>query len=304
MPEPRRFLLAGASGLIGRALVARLEADGHEVLRLVRRPASSSGEITWNPGSGRIEGGLEAKGKVDVVVNLSGAGIADRRWSAARKREILSSRLEATGTLVEAIGAAATPPRAFLSSSAIGFYGNRDDEVLTEASPAGGGFLAEVCEAWEAKALAAEALGVRTVLLRTGIVLDRSGGALAKQLPIFRAGLGGRLGSGRQWTSWITLDDEVDAIAFLAEADGLHGPVNLTAPVPVTNAVFTKELGKALRRPALAVVPRIALAAALGGELTDEMLLSSARVVPARLEEAGFAFGSRELPAALGSLMA
>lgn len=304
MADRKRILVAGASGLVGRALVARFEADGHEVVRLVRRETAAANEVRWDPSAGSINGGLEARGPVDVVVSLSGAGIADRRWSAARRREILSSRLEPTATLVAAMGEASSRPAAFLSASAIGFYGNRADEALSESSPAGEGFLAEVCKAWEAEALRAEALGVRTVLLRTGIVLDRSGGALAKQLPIFRAGLGGRLGSGKQWTSWITLEDEVAAVAFLADAEQVRGAVNLTAPVPVTNGEFTRALGSALHRPAVAVVPRVALAAALGGQLADEMLLASARVLPEVLTDAGFTFAHPEIDDALASLLA
>lgn len=303
MPSQRRFLIAGASGLVGTALSRKLREDGHDVVTLVRRPSRGDQELTWDPSQGQLEGGLDARGPIDVVVNLSGAGIADRRWSAARKREILESRRSATRTLVKAMDEASQRPTAFLSSSAIGFYGDRGNDQLKEADEPGTGFLAEVCQAWEAEALAAADLGIRTVLLRTGIVLDREGGALAKQLPIFKAGLGGRLASGAQWTSWISLEDEVGAIAFLAAHDEVSGPVNLTAPAPVTNAAFTKALGSALHRPAVAVVPRLALAAALGGELVDEMLLASARVLPSVLLDAGYAFTSPELNAALASLL-
>jgi uncharacterized protein (TIGR01777 family) len=296
-----RFLVSGASGLIGQALCRSLATRGDEVLRLAR-PASTatSGSIAWDPAAGSIDlSALEAVGPIDGVVHLAGAGIAQKRWTTSRKQEILSSRILSTSTLVEALGKLEHRPSVLISASAIGFYGSRADEVLDEQSSAGDGFLAEVCRRWEAAAEPASDLGIRTVLARTGIVLSPGGGALAKQLPLFRLGLGGRLSVGSQWMSWIELGDEVAAIEWLLDRPDLSGPVNLTAPQPVTNAAFTDELARELHRPAFLAVPAPALRLALGRELVDEALLASQRVLPAVLLGSGFDFRAPDLAAGI-----
>lgn len=302
-----KILVSGASGLIGRALVTELDRRGDEVVVLVR-PGSAPSErtsVAWDPSRREINrAALEAAGTIDGVVHLAGAGIADGRWTSARRSEILRSRVDGTTTLATAIAEMAEPPKAFLSGSAIGYYGDAGEDAVDEKSPAGSGFLAEVCEQWEASAAAAADAGIRTALLRTGIVLSPAGGALKKQLPLFKAGLGGRMGSGRQWMSWISIDDEIAAIVALLGDLELEGPVDLTAPEPVRNADFTKALAAALRRPAVLPVPSLALRAALGGELVDEALLASQRVKPTRLLEAGFAFSHKTIDQALASLLA
>ena len=296
-------VVAGASGLIGKAFSNALRSRGQRVVALVRSSATNTDELQWDPSRAQLdEGALEALGEIDAIVNLSGAGIADRRWSAKRKREILDSRVNATRTLLEASAKLKKAPKSFLSASAIGFYGNRGDAELDEKSLAGEGFLADVCKAWEAEAEAADSLGMRRITLRTGIVLTPLGGALAKQLPLFRAGLGGRLASGKQWTSWISLEDQIAAMTFLLDQDETQGIFNLTAPQALTNASFTSSLARHLHRPAIAVVPRLALAAALGAELVDEMLLASQRVLPHALLNAGFAFASPTLDEALTAM--
>ena len=301
-----RVLISGASGLIGTALSAALDARGDEVIRLVR-PSSTAGSptsVSWDPVAGTLDQHhLEDQGPIDAVVHLAGAGIADRRWSAARKAEILASRTTSTELVVRAICELAAAPAVLVSGSAIGYYGSRGDEILTEASSCGNGFLAMVCAAWEAATAPAAAAGIRTVLARTGIVLSPAGGALAKQLPLFRAGVGGRLSSGSQWFSWITLDDEVAALVAAIDDPSLFGPVNLTSPNPVTNAIFTKALGRALHRPAGLAVPAAALKLALGAELVDEALLASQRVQPAALDAAGFEFRDPDLDTALARLL-
>ena len=312
-----RYVVTGSHGLIGSSLVASLEADGHEVLRLVRSPdptpgpssppspaagaAAAATTAPWDPLAGRLDPAVLVG--VDGVVHLAGAGIADKRWNPARKREIRDSRVLGTRTIVDAMRKADSPPAVLVSGSAIGFYGDRGDEELDETTPRGGGFLARVCEEWEAEARRADEIGVRVVTARTGIVQSPAGGALGRQLPLFRVGAGGRLGSGNQWQSWITLEDEVAALRFALESDQLDGPVNLTAPHPVTNADYTKALAKVLGRPALFAVPKVALDLALGAELVGEALLASQRVLPRRLETAGFAFASPELAPALAVLL-
>lgn len=302
-----RVLVSGASGLIGRALTRRLETGDHQVVRLVRPGSAAVGggpTVTYDPAAGHLDlGELAAAGPYDAVVNLAGAGIGDRRWTAARKAELEESRIGVTGLVTRAAAALAPAPRVVVSASAVGYYGDRGDEELTESSPAGGGFLADLCRSWEAAALPAAEAGIRTVLLRTGIVLSASGGALGKQLPLFKLGLGGRLGSGRQYTSWITLDDEVAVIERALGDESLVGPVNATAPHPVTNAELTAAIGRALHRPAVLVVPSVALRMALGAEMADEMLLSGQRVLPAALEGAGHAFSHPDLPGALAAVL-
>ncbi|MDE3085887.1 MAG: TIGR01777 family oxidoreductase [Acidobacteriota bacterium] len=295
-----QVVVSGASGLVGRALCHRLAAEGHEVRRLVRRPAGP-GERSWDPDAGALDPAAVAG--ADAVVHLGGAGIGDRRWDAARRRLLVDSRVRSTSLLATTLAGLDTAPGVFVCASALGVYGDRGDEVLTESSPTGTGFLADLCREWEEAAAAAREAGVRTVHLRSGIVLASSGGALGKQLRLFRLGLGGRLGSGRQWTSWVSLDDEVAALRRVLDDDRLRGPVNVTAPEPVTNAAFTAALGRALHRPAVLAVPAPALRLVLGRGLADELVLASQRVLPAALEAAGFAFRHPRLPDALAAVL-
>jgi uncharacterized protein len=295
-----RIVISGSSGLIGTALVSSLRAHGHTAVRLVRRPASSPDEVTWDPAAGSLAPG--ALDGADAVVNLSGAGIGDRRWTDPYKRELLESRLQSTELLARSIAAAEQRPAVFLSGSAIGWYGSRGDEELSESSAPGDGFLAELCRRWEDATGAAEAAGVRTAHLRTGIVLTPSGGALKKQLPLFKFGLGGRFGNGRQWQSWISLDDEVAAIEHLLAAD-VAGAVNLTAPNPVTNREFTKVLGSVLGRPTVMPIPAFGPKLLLGGELAEALLFTGQRVLPTKLSASGFSFSHATLEAALRALL-
>ncbi|HZQ29269.1 MAG TPA: TIGR01777 family oxidoreductase [Acidimicrobiales bacterium] len=279
-----RVAMSGSHGLIGSALVKSLEADGHEVVRLSRQVS-------------------EVPGGLDAVVHLAGEGIGNRRWNEAHKRRVLESRTEGTTALARALRQSSVLPKVLVSGSAIGFYGDRGDEVLTESSGPGADFLSEVCRAWEASTKAAEDAGIRVVHIRTGIVLSGTGGALGKQLPLFRFGLGAKLGGGRQWQSWISLPDEVAAIRHCIDTDVLTGPVNLTAPNPVRNAEFTKALGHALHRPAVLTAPAAALRAALGKEMADELLLVSQRVAPTKLEQSGFEFQHPRLEQALAAVV-
>jgi uncharacterized protein (TIGR01777 family) len=302
------ILLTGSSGLIGTALVDRLLSEHHEVTRLVRSvPARGSRavDVTWDPDRGAIDlSGLEQAGPFDGIVHLAGAGIGDKRWTTARKLVILRSRTEGTRLLVDAIGRLSDRPAVLVSASAIGFYGDRGDEALTETSTTGTGFLAEVCRAWEAEAQPAVGCGVRTVVLRTGIVLSGTGGALGRQLPLFRLGLGGRMGGGRQYRSWIALEDEVGAILHCLEDDSVHGPVNATAPHPATDSELAKALGAVLHRPTALAVPAAALRLALGREMADELVLSGQRVLPAVLQSRGYQFAHPELGEAVRSALA
>ncbi len=299
-PVPRRILIAGGSGLIGRALAGWLRSRGDAVSVLVRRPPAGPDEIAWHPNSGELDrGALEG---FDAVVNLSGANVAAGRWTHRRRDAILHSRVNATRTLVSALGQCSRPSGVLVNASAIGIYGDRGDEVLTESSGAGSGFLADVCRAWEADAAAANAAGIRTCCLRFGVVLAADGGALAKLRPVFRAGLGGRIGDGRQWMSWISLEDTVGAIAHAILQPACRGPVNVVSPQPVTNAEFTRVLARALHRPALLPVPAAVLRLVLG-ELADATLLASERVLPTRLAETGYAFRHPTLDLALQSAL-
>lgn len=299
-----RVLLTGSHGLIGDALAGRLAADGHDVVRLVRTAAHGGADAAaWDPRRGTVDtDGVVALGPYDAVVHLAGAGIGDRRWTDARRREILESRVGPTRLVAGLVASLDPVPAVLVSASAVGYYGDRGDEELTEESGPGKGFLADVCRAWEG-ATAPAADVTRVAHVRTGIVLSARGGALAKQLGLFRLGLGGRLGHGGQYVSWITLDDEVAAIVRVIEDDRLAGPVNLTAPAPVTNAEFTRALARAVHRPAILAVPRPALAAALGSEMARELLLSSQRVLPARLAAAGHAFAHPDLEGALAAVL-
>jgi uncharacterized protein (TIGR01777 family) len=294
-----KIVISGASGLIGTQLVAKLSSSGHEVIRLVRR-SPKSGEIQWNPKSGTLD--AAALEGTDAVIHLSGAGIGDKRWSAAYRKEILDSRTDTTALLAKTIASLSSKPSVFLSGSAIGIYGARNDEQLTEVSTHGTGFLAEVCEQWEAAAKPAVDAGVRTVYLRTGIVLSPKGGALKKLLPLFKLGVGGKFGNGKQWQSWISIDDEIGAIEYLLTAN-VSGAVNLTAPNPVTNAEFTKVLASVLKRPAIVPVPTFAPKILLGGELADALLFTGQRVIPAALNASGYTFKHTTLESALRSLL-
>ncbi|HEX9031862.1 MAG TPA: TIGR01777 family oxidoreductase [Streptosporangiaceae bacterium] len=297
-----RIAISGASGLIGSALARALRADGIDVASLVRRAARSADEISWDPQAGPA--GLDPAGiaGLHAVVHLSGAPIAAGRWTASRKAMLRSSRIDSTATLAAALAAAGSGPRILLCGSAIGYYGDTADRITDESAPQGAGFLAELVRDWEAATEPAAAAGVRVVNLRSGVVLAREGGMMARLLPPFRLGLGAKLGSGRQYLSWISIADEVRAIRFLLDAQGASGPFNLTAPLPVTNAEFTSALAKALGRPAVLGLPSAALRLALG-EVASE-LLGSARVVPTRLTEAGFSFSYPDIVAALAAVLA
>ncbi|MFE2046758.1 TIGR01777 family oxidoreductase [Streptomyces sp. NPDC059477] len=284
--ERSRIAVAGASGLIGRALVRSLAADGHEVVRLVRREPRGADEVRWDPEAGRVDAaGLDG---CAAVVNLAGAGVGDRRWTPEYKARLLRSRVGGTTALAEAVAAMDSPPRVFVNGSAMGYYGPTGDRAVDESAPAGTGFLPEMCVAWEAAAAPAREAGVRTVFPRTGLVVSREGGAWARLFPLFRAGLGGRLGDGRQYWSFIALHDEVAAIRHLIDRDDLSGPFNLTAPEPLTNREITAAMGRVLHRPTLLAVPSPALRAALGEMAGD--VLGSQRVLPRRLLESGFVF--------------
>jgi uncharacterized protein (TIGR01777 family) len=291
---PQRIAVTGASGLIGSALVGYLKSQGHTVQRLVRRAAVSSEEITWDPIAGTVD--MEALAGVDAVIHLAGAGVSDKRWTKKYRAEILNSRLLGTTTIAKAV--AIVKPQVFISASAIGWYGESGNRAVVESDRVGDDFLAAVCREWES---AADLAGdVRTVKLRTGLVLDPTGGALGKILPIFRFGLGGKLSNGKQWWSWITLHDQIRAIAFLLE-NKISGPVNLTSPNPVTNSEFTAGLARALHRPALFPVPALALKIVLGGFSAE--VLGSKKVMPQALTEAGFTFDYPHISSALEKLV-
>ncbi len=294
MLPPQRIAVTGASGLIGTALVGYLKSQGHTVQRLVRRAAVSSEEITWDPIAGTVD--MDALAGVDAVIHLAGAGVSDKRWTKKYKSEILNSRLLSTTTIAKAV--AIVKPQVFISASAIGWYGESGNRAVIESDRVGDDFLAAVCHEWES---AADLAGdVRTVKLRTGLVLDPTGGALGKMLPLFRFGLGGKLSNGKQWWSWITLHDQIRAIAFLLE-NKVSGPVNVTSPNPVTNSEFTAGLARAMHRPALFPVPTLALKIALGGFSAE--VLGSKKVMPQVLTEAGFTFDYPHISSALEKLV-
>jgi len=291
-----KVVVTGASGLIGSALVPRLERAGHLVTCLTRGPARHGVSAFWNPSTGEVSPG--ALDGVDSVVHLAGESIASGRWTEVKKEKIRDSRVLGTRRLAETLASLPTPPRTLVTSSAIGFYGDRGEERLDEAAIPGVGFLPDVCEAWEAATEPAQNQGVRVVHLRTGIVLTAAGGALAKMLTPFKLGLGGVIGSGRQYMSWITIDDLLGALLFGLTTDVLRGPVNAVAPVPVTNLEFTKTLGHVLRRPSVFPLPAFAARLAFG-EMADGLLLASARVYPSALDLAGFRFSYPTLEGAL-----
>ncbi|MFE7467469.1 TIGR01777 family oxidoreductase [Streptomyces sp. NPDC057499] len=281
-----RIAVTGASGLVGAALVRSLRADGLEVVRLVRRPARSGDEAEWDPRRGYVDvAGLVG---CDAVVHLAGAGVGDHRWSETYKREIRDSRVLGTAAIAEAVASLDPAPEVLVSGSAIGYYGDTGDRAVDESAPAGEGFLPSVCVEWEAATAAAQEAGVRTVHARTGLVVAREGGAWGRLFPLFRAGLGGRLGNGRQYWSFIALHDEVAALRHLLDTGSLSGPVNLTAPAPVTNREVTAAMGRVLHRPTLLTAPAPALRIALGEFAQD--VLGSQRVLPGRLLESGFVF--------------
>lgn len=295
-----KVLITGASGLIGRALSKELRAQGHDVVEAVRRAPRKNSEIQWDPAKGLLD--PSAFIGVDAVVHLAGAGIGDKRWSQQYKQEILDSRTKSTQLLATTMASLDVKPSVFLSGSAIGIYGVRGDEHLDENATLGDGFLADVCKQWEAAAAPAQQAGIRTVFLRTGIVLSKEGGALKKQLPIFKLGAGGKFGSGKNWQSWISITDEVRAIIHLLTSQ-LSGPVNLTAPEPVTNAQFAKELGRAVSRPALLPIPTFGPKLILGSELADALLFTGQRVIPRALTRDGFVFTHQTLDVALRALL-
>jgi uncharacterized protein len=298
----QRVVVTGSSGLIGSAVATSLVRSGLEVTRLVRRPPRTAAEVSWDPLA--PDGGIspDALRSADAVIHLAGAGVADGRWTEARKAQIRDSRVQGTQALVSVLGAMDNPPGVLLSGSAIGWYGDTDGREVDESAPAGSGFLADVVREWEAATEPAAKAGIRVVNLRTGLVLSRRGGILARLVPLFRLGLGARLGPGTQYLSWITLTDEVGAIRFLLDRSEESGPVNLTAPQPVTNAAFTAALGTALHRPAVLRVPAVALRTGLG-EVSSE-LLGSARVLPRRLEQAGFSFRHPEISGGMAAELA
>jgi uncharacterized protein len=298
VPKPV-IAIAGSSGLIGSALAAALRAADHPVLRIVRRAPSNSHELHWNPESGDFDS--DALADADAVVNLCGVNIGQRRWSGAFKQSLRDSRIAPTEVLANAVAEAGV--ETLINASAVGYYGNTKDRVVDENDRAGRGFLAQLCEDWEAATLPAQYAGTRVVLARTGLVLARSGGALRRLRPLFSAGLGARLGNGRQYMSWISLEDEVRALLFAISQPSLSGPVNMTGPAPVTNAEFTTAFGRAVNRPTPLILPGFAVRAALG-EFAEEGLLIGQRAIPSALERAGFQFHHNTIGEALGSVTA
>ncbi|GAB4236388.1 MAG: TIGR01777 family oxidoreductase [Deltaproteobacteria bacterium] len=297
-----RVAITGSTGLVGSGVVSVLSAAGHEVVRLVRRaPALGENAVRWDPATGEIDAaGLD---RLDAVVHLAGENVGSGRWTAARKTAIRDSRVNGTRLLCDALASLSAPPKTLVCASAIGYYGDRGEELLTEESPPGSGFLADVCREWEAASEAAAGKGIRVVALRIGVVLSPNGGALSRMLPLFRAGLGGVIGGGRQYVSWVAFDDLPRIILHALGCGDLSGPVNAVAPHPVTNRELTEALGTALSRPTPLPVPAFALRLAVGREMADALLLASARVVPRRLEETGYRFRFPELEGALRHLL-
>ena len=293
---PRTILVTGASGLVGARLCSHLEGAGYNILRAVRRPARSDRELTWIPERGEVDQSKLVS--VYGVVHLAGANIAGQRWSEHYKQEILESRVKGTQLISNAIASLPDVPRVFVCASAIGYYGDRGDETLTENSPPGEGFLPKVCTAWEEACQPARDAGVRTVNARIGVVLSSDGGALRSMLLPFKLGLGGIIGNGRQYFSWIAIDDVVGALRFALETEALSGPVNLVSPNPTTNRQFTKTLGQVLKRPTILPLPAFAARLAFG-EMADELLLTSNRVLPRRLQDEGYSFRFVDLAPAL-----
>jgi uncharacterized protein (TIGR01777 family) len=290
-----RVVVGGSSGFLGTALVERLRSAGHQVTRLVRRPPAGPDEVRWRPNEAELDPAV--LDGVDVAVNLAGVGVGDHRWNKRYKQLIRSSRLNATGALARAMAAAADPPSVLVNVSAAGYYGNRGEEELTESSPPGDTFLADLCVAWEAATSPATAAGVRVVLLRTGLVVGPNGGLLKPMLLPYRLGLGFRLGSGKQWWPWVSLADWLGSVEFVIGTGSVAGPVNMSGPAPVRNAEFARTFGKGLHRPAALSVPSFALRLGLGEFATES--LASQRMVPAALTAAGFKFTHPDLESAL-----
>jgi uncharacterized protein (TIGR01777 family) len=305
-----KIAVTGSHGLLARHLIPRLRGRGDVIVPVVRAGAGSddgagsgngAGTISWDPAAGVAD--PADFDDVDAVIHLAGVGIAARRWNDAHKQAVLDSRVKGTVLLARTLAALEGGPRTLLSASAIGYYGDRDDELLTEASPSGSGFLAEVCRRWEDATVPAAQAGIRVVALRTGLVQATDGGALATSLPVFKLALGARFGRGRQWWSWIAIDDEVGAIVHALDNETISGPLNLVAPAPVTNAEYTATLARVLRRPAVLSVPQLALKALLGPEMASELLLASQRVAPSVLERTGYQWRHRTLEPALRALL-
>jgi uncharacterized protein (TIGR01777 family) len=297
--ERMKVLISGATGLIGSALIPKLERGAHQTTRLTRSPGSGN-DVGWNPTTGEIDAPrLEGH---DAVVHLAGESIGEGRWTPEKKRRILESRRQGTRLLAETIANFSEPPRVMVSASAVGYYGDRGNELLREGSEPGSDFLAEVCKAWEAAADPAREAGIRVVHPRNGIVLSMQGGPLARTLPIFKLGGGGRIGSGRQWWSWVAIDDVVGAIVHALTDDSVEGPVNVGSPNPLTNAEYTKILGKVLNRPTIFPLP-LPVARLMLGEIADALLLASQRMEPAKLKETGYEFRFPELEGALRHLL-
>lgn len=290
--------VTGSSGLIGSALLAFLTSGGHTVARLLRRSPHGDQEIAWDPQGGTVDS--EGLRGVDAVIHLAGEGIGERRWSEEQKRRILDSRVKGTGLIARTLAEMDEGPRTLICASAIGYYGaHRGEEILTEESRSGDGFLAEVCRQWEGAADPARNAGLRVVHVRTGIVQSPKGGQLGKQLPLFRLGMGGKLGTGRQWQSWITLDDTLGIYQHALATPDLEGPINATAPNPVTNAEYTQVLGRVLGRPTLFTVPKFAPALLLGSEGADQVAFAGQRVLPARAEATRYTFRFPDLEGGL-----
>jgi len=297
-----KVAVAGASGLIGKPLVASLESRGFEVARLVRTsPKDTSREIEWHPDQGAIDAaGLEG---TDAIMNLAGDGIADGRWTEEKKRRIHDSRVNGTRLLSKTIAGLSRKPKTFICASAIGFYGERGNEWVDEKSTSGKGFLADVCRDWEQATETAEAAGIRVVKLRLGVVLTKDGGIMASMLRPFKLGLGGKLGSGKQYLSWVTIEDTGAAFNFILDHGELRGPINVVAPHPATNEEFTKALGRVLSRPTFMAMPAFAARLVFGKEMANEMMLSSTRVAPKVLKDAGFKFQYPEIEGAVRAML-
>ncbi|MDX6693122.1 MAG: uncharacterized protein QOF02_725 [Blastocatellia bacterium] len=296
-----KIVVSGATGLVGTALEPELKAKGHEVYKLARHaPDKAAGEIGWNPEQGTID--AESLEGMDAVVHLAGESVSEGRWTDEKKRRIRESRAKGTRLLSETLAGLKTKPRVLVSASATGFYGSRGDEILTEQSASGAGFLAEVCREWELSTQPAAQAGIRVANLRFGVILSAQGGALKKMLTPFKLGMGGKVGSGEQYMSWIAIEDAVGVILFALETESLRGPVNVVAPHAVTNEEYTKTLGHVLSRPTVFFVPKFAARLAFG-EVADALLLSSARVEPLRLKETGYQFKHPQLEAALRHIL-
>nr|MBA2600818.1 TIGR01777 family protein [Actinomycetota bacterium] len=296
-----KVLITGASGLIGQALVHALEKRGDETVPVTRSASAADRAVRWDPQRGELDPG-DVSG-YDAVVHLAGEGIGDKRWTETHKARVLDSRVRGTTLLTESLAEVDRPPAVLVSASAVGFYGHRDDEVLTEQSEGGDDFLSDVCRQWEEATQPARDAGIRVATIRTGLVMTPEGGIFPRTLLPFRLGVGGRLGPGSQWWPWITLQDEIAAILYVVDNDGLSGPVNLSAPNPVTNAEFTRTLARVLRRPGVFSVPSAALRLILGEEMASELLLVSQRVLPRKLLDGGFAFAEPRLEPALRNML-